>query len=257
MGPYLYPDNPNAEVTSESWVGLWAKRRHQMEARYLNWAAKESDMASHVRRAVDQACIYGRGVLWPVYNPRKNLVHLVWEDVKNVTVDPHARIPEEARYWVRKRRKPRFELMAKFPERKAEIRRLPAVDGKGGAGKASDVVEYQEVYLSTPITDYDDKLGSLEKVAMQVQRQQTEPEEGLPMPMQAPEPLLSQGPRKYTLAGDVLLGDDVWEFPLFQDDMPPCVFIDLSTLGTTCLWPRAPMRSGLGHLKALKEAAAA
>jgi len=222
MGPYLYPENPVVQVSSSEWASAAAKRRHALEQRYGDWSAKEGKLAEHARRAIDQACIYGRGCLWPVFNPKKELVQMVWEDVLNVSMDPHARTMEEVRYWVRKRCKPRFELSAKFPEKVEVVAKLPGKDAKASPHTVSDTVEFYEVYLKTPLSAYNPKLNDL-----------------------PPEVL------KFTYSGDSLLAQDSWEVPYDQDDMAPCVFVDLTTPGPKSLWPRSPLFPGLGHMKAL------
>lgn len=246
MGPRLYPSNPVASVQSEEWTTVWTRKRHVLEARYANWSLKEGNTQSHARRAVDQACIYGRGVLWPVLNPTKNMVMLVWEDIKNVGIDPQARILEEARYFIRRRLKPRFDLYKRFPEKKREIRKLKRCSDNKVSGPASDLVEHYELYIIPSLSVYNSVLKDLAASAVEDPEEET-------LDGSEPQALVNipDSPTKYIFADGCLLGVEPWEFPTFKDDLPPCAFIDTTTPAPGTLWPRSPLLPGLGHLKAL------
>ena len=74
IGSELYPENPSASVNSRPHATYWQKKRHQLEEQYIDYANEQGDLTVHTRRWVNQACVYGRGVLWAGYNESKRIV---------------------------------------------------------------------------------------------------------------------------------------------------------------------------------------
>ena len=235
VGPYLYPDNPKAQVTPRDGAGLWAEKRARVEQDLLDYIIREGDLDKHMRRAVNHGLIFGRMPVWFGWNAKKKIPQAVFDESCNLTIDPDARSPEEITWVCRKRIKPRYQLRQMYPDNEAVIATLPAYDAqKPGDEKyeasdpATEPVCYYEWYLSRGLHHYSGKV------------EPDQGEDGQPVD----EPL------KYVESNGKVLYKGPWDIPYFRDAMWPVVNIDLCEWPGR-MWPRAPMEPGLGHLKAL------
>lgn len=235
IGPYLYPQNPDAAVNSEDWADEWQKKRHQIEERYCDYAARHGNLAVHMKRAVDHALEYGRATLWCGYNDHKGIIQNIFDTSDRLLIDPDARTSEEINWQSRKRVKPRWELLQKYPDQKAVIEQLPvyAKDSKDkkqtrSDDHASELVEYYECWMGVGIENYDPSLEVIgADLASDISAKQ-----------------------KFCVAdGHILHGGD-WEIPFFLIDAWPGEMLDLLEK-PGCLWPTQPMEPGMGHLRAM------
>lgn len=234
LGPYMYPTNPDASVTSEPWSDTWAKRRHEIEERYADYAAKHGRLDVDMRRGIDHALIYGRAPLWCGFDTKKKIVRHVFDRVSNYGVDPDARVIEERNYEWRKRIKSRWELIALYPDSKAIIERLPAYTKpksdeslKRNADSTNELVCYYEVWFGVNASNY---IPSTEVIGM--------------------DGVEAQAEMKFCVADGHVLHKGEWEIPFFLIDEWPSTSLDLLEMPGR-LYPKQPMEPGMGHLRAM------
>lgn len=235
FGAFLYPHNPDASVNSESWATMWARERHKVEEQYADYSARHGDLARHMRRCVDHSLLHGRGVLWSGFAPKKGIVTDVFDRADHLALDPDARCPEEQNWQARKRVKPRWELIQRYPDQRAVIERLPAYAKPNGSKKdknesESDLVCYYDVWMGVAANNY---MKSAEIIEA----------DNTPM-----EPK-----QKYCIADGHVLHQGPWEIPFFHIDEWPGTYLDLIER-PGCLYPLQPMEPGMGHLRAMNHA---
>lgn len=232
VGPYLYQYNPTYSVQPEKEATPAAVARFGAEECYLKWAAKRSDQYTHARRAVDDACIRGRGVLWTGYNPRRRCIQHVFDSEKNLIDDPDARSIDERNLVIRIRTKPKWELADLYPAARDAIYRLPRAGKmpneakRASGGTWTEPVKYYEAYMRVGLERY------AEGVAEEVNG------------------MADDSPKKYVFAGEDIFDILDWEIPYHLDDLWPCSTLDLRRIPNS-IYPAAPMETGLGLLRAL------
>lgn len=234
LGPYLYPQNPDAAINSEPWADGWAKKRHAVEEQYADYAARHGGLATHMRRCVDQALTYGRGGMVTGFNDRKGIVQHVFEEAHKVILDPDARTMEEINWQARERVKPRWELRQRYPESAQIIDQLPAYhkDQKTKNDRQrsddTDLVSYYEMWMGVAAENYMPSLSAVQADMM---------------------PDL-KAKKKYCIADGKILHESDWEIPLFMIDEWPISCLDLLEKPGS-LFPTQPMEPGMGHLRAM------
>ncbi len=236
IGPYLYPDNPVAAVTSADHARYWQRKRHVIEQQYINHAVKDGDLSGHAHRWVNQACTYGRGVMWTGFDLEKKITVHIFDTIDNLLLDADAKCLEELGWAGRDRFKPKRELLKLYPEMREKILTLPASkkrssdDDKGSTDVACEMVEYTEFWFKDGLHHFSSDLaGEVDaegKVAYE------------------------DSPKKYVLAGDVVLSCTPWEIPFHVDNQWPFEVVDLRERPGK-IWPAAPLEPALPHLKAL------
>lgn len=234
FGAFLYPHNPDASVNSESWADQWARARHVIEEQYADYSARHGELAKQMRRCVDHALLRGRGVMWTGYNDKKGIVQDIFDRADNLIVDPDAKTVEEQNWQARKRVKPRWELMARYPDSAAIIQQLP-VYGKPDHGKKqsdaqSDLICYYEVWMGVGASNY---MQSMEVVTG--------------------DQIETNAKKKYVIADGKVLYEGDWEIPFFHIDEWPGSYLDLIER-PGCVYPLQPMEPGMGHLRAMNYA---
>ncbi len=235
IGSELYPENPGASVNSREHATYWQKKRHKLEEQYIDYANEQGDLSVHTRRWVNQACVYGRGVLWAGYNESKRIVMHEFDTIENFGIDPDARTFEDVKYVWRKRTKPRWELSNMYPDLKDQIAKLPKAADRQTAPSddpSTELVEYHEMFLKVGLAHYSSDLVMGDKIT----------DDG--------QTIVDDSPMLYCFSDDLLLKAGDWPIPFWRDDMWPCTHIDLRERPGK-LWPSAPMEPALPHLKAL------
>ncbi len=234
LGPYLYPQNPDASVNSESWATAWAQKRHQIEEQYADYAARVGNLATHMRRTVASALIFGRAPLWTGFNQKRKIVQSLSDVAENYLNDPDAKVEEEVNWQGRIRIKPRWELLQTYRDQKAVIERLPAYSMTPSEKQmqhrdpASQLVKYTEIWMGVGIDNYAPSLGLAEADTIgDVNAKQ-----------------------KYCVADGHVLHAGDWEIPFFLIDEWPGTPLDLLEK-PGCLYPYQPMEPGIGHLRAM------
>jgi hypothetical protein len=235
IGAELYPQNPVASFNSRKHATYWQKQRHKLEEEYTNYAMVEGALEEEARNWVNQGCMYGRGILWAGYDPRKKIVTHVFDTVDNFGIDPDAKSLRDANFVWRKRQKPRWELMNMYPKMREQIKLLPKSTERQTDEKINDpvidLIEYYEYYFMVSLSHYatDLKMGE--------QNENGEVE-------------VDDSPMKFCAVGQTLLSSEPWEIPFWRDGMWPCTFVDPRPRPGK-IYPSAPMEPGLPHLKLL------
>lgn len=231
MGPYLYQYNPDYQVSPLKAATPMAMQRMQVEEAYLDYCSRRGDLYTNCRRAVGQSLIGGRGWAFTGFNKRRSCVQHVWVDAREVYDDPDAKVPEERNVLVRKRQKARWELAAMYPHARKTImdaeraKKLPSGLDVPRVAKQVDLIDYYEIYMRVGIGRY------VEGVADD--NGETD-----------------DSPRKYVIIDEELIDANTWEIPFFLQDRFPGEPLDQGEVIDSIL-PPAPMKAGLGFLRAL------
>ncbi len=219
--PQIISANPNRLAHVRNARNPLTKARADLMGQYLNRLPDETNLYDHNCKAAGQGVAHGRSVFWTGWNPRKKIVQTVFDDDKNLVLDPDAKSVELINWCGRKRERPRWEVAS-----------LPGVDAtavaaikdskKAESGSPTEMICYYEVYMRVGIGRYMKEAGS--------------------------EPIVDE-PVKYLVSADGhLLSEGQWEIPWHIDDAWPFTVCDLRESG---LWPKSPLEPGLGHQKAL------
>jgi hypothetical protein len=239
IGSYLYEQNPTRRAEPREWAGPEALSRAQWMEKYLNYIPKQTDLKTQFRRNVIQACIYGKGVIWPGWDKDMNIVTAVFDQVQNLLVDPDARSKEECNWKARIRRKPRWWLLKHFPEAKACIMKLspdskPRSAGSKGTDYTTDTITFYEMYFRIGLHNYDGGKALLTKAG-------DGNEEG--------ESVGDDTPMKFLFsASGKLIAETSWEVPLYRKKLWPCIELDFID-NPGHYWPKSPIWAGLSQLK--------
>ncbi len=229
FAPYLYPQNP--EVTIEPrgpQASIWNEQRHDVEKLYLDFAFARGDLASEARRAVNHGVLRGRVQLWTGYNDRRNIIAQQFVCVDDIFLDPDAKSYGEMNWIMRRREKPKWELIAMYPDQEEAIRLCDTTSaGKTGAtDPQSEIVEYYEAFLRVGLHHYSSKLVGKDGQA-------------------------DETPKLYCFTKKGLLAEKEWPIPFHQIDAWPLELIDLRAGKADSIHPEGPLFNGIPHLKAL------
>lgn len=232
VGPALYQENPDRRVVTKPWVADPLKAaRSKLLQDYLNYTPDELGLDAHQRRQVDDAVVYGMGVLWTGYNDRKNLVQSVYRPIKDFYADPDARSWEEVNWVALGRKKPTWWLLAKYPEAREAI----AASGSGARSESGqELTEFYEMYLRVGLHNYcEGRAVDVEEVGGEKY------------------PVKDDKPRKYVVskAGKVLWEGD-WDIPLHIDDRWPAQVLRFRDVPGQ-IWGKSPLEPGLPFQEAL------
>lgn len=236
FGPYLYPANPTRRVVSRPWADQYAQARNQAIEAFLNYTPNETDLYGESCSAIVDALAFGRGVMWTGYDSRKQLVCSVADSVENLYVDPDGRTLKQCNWKARRRIKPRWEVIQKFPNAAAIINELDSkADRKGdiksrSKDHATEMVEYFEVYCRVGLHNYREGFDLVNQ----------ERDQGM----------ADDSPRKYVVAGNKILESGNWDTPLHIDGDWPCTELDFRERPNR-VWPSSPLQPGLCHQRAL------
>ncbi len=233
VGAYLYEQNPTRRAEPRAWSGPEANQRAKAMEAYLNYVPRETNLKVHCKRAITQACVYGKGMVWVGWDEDKNLVTAIFDTVQNHMVDPDARFREECNWKARIRRKPRWWLLKYYPDAKTQIEAANTV-GKRKSSKgtdySTDTIEIYEMYFKVGLHNYEGGDELLEKN-----------EEG--------ESYGDDTPMKYVITSDgLLLSEGPWEVPLYRKQLWPCVELDFYEIPDQ-YYPKSPIRDGISQLR--------
>ena len=227
IGPALYQNNPDRRVIPKPWATDIQKSRAAIMQDYLNYLPPETDLAGHSRRAINDALTWGAGVVWTGYNPQKKCIQSVHDSIDNLLLDPTASTIEELQWVARKRCKPIWQVLAKYPKASQQLGSYKGSDYAGSVNK----VTYYEVYCKAGLHNFNG--GSA------VSRD----EDGIGY--------TSDEPMKYVVTEDgKVLDESEWEIPFHLDDKWPFSFIGFR-FKPGCIWPVSPLETGLPFQKAI------
>lgn len=251
VGPSLYPANPDFRVNPRKYAGELSVARSALMEEVLNFIPGETNLYDHARRAVTDAMVYGRGVLWVGWNGRRNIAQAVFDTVDNLIVDPDATMWEDCKMVARKRCRPRWEWIKEHPDKAKLLKSVPQTKTRRSDGDAvhswersdygTDMIVLYEVYMRCGVERYrgGNSLLSGEGTAEDTN---TGPNG---------EVTFSDAPRKYLVTEDgKLIHEGPWEIPFYLDDAWPCEVLDFKHRPGS-IWPVSPLEAGLGHQKAL------
>lgn len=239
IGSYLYEQNPCRRAEPREWAGPEALVRAESMATYLNYIPKQTDLKNQFRRVVIQACIYGKGVIWPGWDQDMKIVTAVFDQVQNLLVDPDARSKEECNWKARIRRKPRWWLLKHFPQAKSCIMKLspdskPRSTSSKGTDYTTDTITFYEMYFRIGLHNYDGGKALL-----------TKPGDG----MEEGESEGDETPMKYIFsASGKLIAETSWEVPLYRKKLWPGIELDFVD-NPGFYWPKSPIYAGLSQLE--------
>lgn len=217
VGSYCYPNNPDCSVNTDENADIWKQRRNKTEERLLDTILAECDEGTHLRRAVNEALMSGRGMVWMGWNERKMLPQAVFDSVKNFGWDSSATTQEDVGYTWRKRSKPKWWLKQAFPESADKI------DEKSEGKKPNDLVEYYEFDFKVNPYNFCEHIDGEEIVWNDI-----------PMTVTILEDQILKA-KEWPVRYDLI---DGWRFVLVDYRQRPGK-----------IWPSAPMEPGLCHLR--------
>ena len=227
IGPALYQNNPDRRVNPKPWAQPQQKARAAVMQDYLNYLPVETRLSEHSRKAINDALIWGAGVMWTGYNPKKKCIQSVHDSIGNLILDPTATSMEELQWCARKRCKPMWQVVQRFPDAKQQLASYNGSDYAGSVHK----VNYYEVYTVAGLHHFNG--GSAVDKG----------DDGIPYS--------SDEPKKYIVTDDGrLLGETEWEIPYHLDDKWPFSFIGFRHQ-PGCIWPVSPLETGLPFQKAI------
>lgn len=226
IGPALYQNNPDRRVNPKPWANPLQKQRAIVMQDYLNYLPPECRLNEHSRKAINDMMIWGAGVLWTGYNPKKKVIQSVHDTIANLILDP-AKSMEELQWCARERCKPLWQVVQWYPDSK---QKLAAYQGSDYAG-STDKVTYYEVYTTVGLHNFNGGTA--------VSRD----DDGIPFS--------SDEPRKFVVTDDgKVLAETEWEIPYHLDDKWPFSFL-ACRFQPGCIWPASPLETGLPFQKAI------
>ena len=241
MGSYIFPNVPDAQVTSRPWATYWQRKRHMVEQNYLQYALWEGDFHQHMRKEITEALLSGRSCLFTGLNDRKGIFQNVYRSCRDFLIDSDAKCSEEANGIAILRSKPKWKLKQEITAIRGDDSMDSVIDGlsvikdgdPSGTENADDreTAYYYEFYLRVGLWRFGDTTLGGETA-----------EDGSITQDDSPK-------KFYWVPGHVLAVTE-WELPLFMIDEWPLSWLDLRPKPNS-LWPASPLETGLTHLEQL------
>ncbi len=240
FGPYLYQQNPHRTVTVRPWTDQFLAGTASILGDYLNYSLSEYDSYANARRCVDQAVVWGRAVAWTGRHPKKpEIICSLYDDVRNFFDDPDADTPEERRIVMRRRDRPREDVIAEYPQAEKAILDIPRAETEkttdnsvkmGDSG--ADIICYYEAYATVGL--YRFKGGKAIENGLKAMGQETD-----------------DTPMKYlfTKQGRFVCAE-TWEVPFYIDGEWPVTALDFYDMPGS-LWPVSPLEPGINYQRAI------
>lgn len=262
IGNAIYQQNPSVAAEMKS-ADPAAKAEADTMVSYLTTAMRETNAERQRKRAVDQAVVYGRGVLHTVLD-EEGRVASRWFSVRDYLQDPDALCAEDVRYKGRRRYSQRSELMRRFPAAKEKIATLTEVGRTNGDSVSAkrygderewehdpcDVVEWFTLYFRVGLHNF---RGGLRKDNFGGHDVSDSAIDGASA---AEEEELDDGAKRYVVARDgatmVILDEGPWEIPFWRAKLWPFSPIDLVD-DDDGDWPVSLLSPGLPWEKAISD----
>ena len=241
--------------------------RAQLMDEYLNYTPNEmpgGGLRLHSQKAVNDALLTGRGVLWtePHTMPGGNtrLIVSEYDVVSNLLIDPDAHSLEDANFIIRKCTHPYWQVEEDYGYARGELKdycqsesatnqSMTSVDDSASLdrakGKSNDLLTYYKIWS---------KMGCGSRLAG-VDRDSDDNEtldaifgdycylviaDGVDFP-------LNLNPMRIEPTDD-LASMLAWPVPYYADQRWPCTVLDFYS-EPNCAWPKSPLAPGLGWLK--------
>lgn len=257
VGSYLYQSDPDRRANPREFAGQLSRQRAALMQKLLNLTPKKTRLAKHSRMGINEGLTYGRGVMWTGWSEELGVPQSVHETVDNIIVDPDAKIAEEIGWIGRKRTRPRWQLLKRYPEAADVIKKLPRAAARVSDTDAardnswerqdygSDQVAFYECYFKNGLHHYkggDDLMKTDPDSAGPVADGQAVP---------GKEQVVDDSARKYVCTADgTFIAEEDWEIPYWRTGEWPCSFLDFRERPGSS-WPPSPLEPGLGFQKAL------
>jgi hypothetical protein len=239
--------------------------RATMLETWLNYTPDQmpgGGLEEHVERAIVEALIRGRGVLWPqpyqVPGSDRTLTGLFYDTVENLYIDPDAERLEDARWFARRRIENYRKVEDRFGLPRNSLRGKTTLDSLWAASataqakpndvKAKDLIVYYEIYSKNgpgcDCTGLDWRISEhLQEVVGEYAYLAICPSCDYPLNM--PADMLTSG------ANDEQVRDAMqWPIPFWAGNHLPFVPLDFYP-STRSVWPMPPLAPGIGELKFL------
>lgn len=240
FGPYLYQQNPHRTVTVRPWTDQFLAGTASILGDYLNYSLSEYDSYANARRCVDQAVVWGRAVAWTGRHPKKpEIICSLYDDVRNFFDDPDADTPEERRIIMRRRDRPREDVIAEYPQAEKAIMDIPraetekTTDNSAKMGDSgADIICYYEAYSIVGLHRF--KGGKAIENGMKMLGEEAD-----------------DAPMKYlfTKQGRFVCAE-TWEVPFYIDGEWPVTALDFYDMPGS-LWPVSPLEPGINYQRAI------
>lgn len=296
FGPVLYHQNPQCQVEARSKLILpqgvygdpstfamaqqFSESQHaqdQAKAKileeYLNWIPGETDLATQVKRAVDEAIIKGRGILWvelhqPPGTPFRT-VGAFWDTVDCLYIDPDCETLESAGWICRECVHPTWKVEREYGLPVGSLRSNisngdsryyddgSAADSpfKHKSGVSADLIRYYKIYSRMG-------LGSRLQGGPSQWRQATDlfgdnvflvVADNCPYPLNIPPQIyrktVTPGIETARMAAEIIKRVS-WPTPFWADNKWPCAVLDFHPVPRSP-WPMSHLKPGMGELKFL------
>lgn len=263
IGNAIYQQNPAVAAEMKA-ADPAAKAEAETMVAYLTTAMRETNAERQRKRAVDQAVVYGRGVLHTVLD-EDGRVTSRWFSVRDYLQDPDALCAEDVRYKGRRRYSQRSELMRRFPKAKEQIAALTEIGRTKGDSDAAtakkygderewehdpcDVIEWYTLYFRVGLHNF---RGGLRKDSYKEPATSDAAIDG-----ETPEEAeLDDGAKRYVVARSggtmVILDEGPWEIPFWRAKLWPFSPLDLVD-DDDGDWPVSPLSPGLPWEKAISD----
>jgi len=249
-----------AEVEHARLMPIRRLRAYLME-RLLNYWPQVSDLARHVRAAITDAILTGRGVLLPQveFQPQTGTFYIGSYHVPSVDllVDSDATSLDDA-YWIAIRvTEPKWAVAQRWGFDKSLLDGAKTVKSRVGRtglyedtkdqGRTQDYITYYRIWSRLGIGDRMQKVSdSLREVFSGIQDYcYLEIADGVDFPLNIPVPVLSQ------IDQQTISQMAAWPNPGYRPGAWPVAILDFYSLPGYC-YPIPPIAPGLGELKTLQ-----
>lgn len=158
IGPALYHKNPVRTVTTSSEDRVMQAFAKVLEA-YLNYTPNEArpSLKEEARKAINEALIKGRGVMWSGYDADTGLITSEWVSVDDIVLDPDAKDARQAKWVARRRCEPLWVVEDLFPDSAEELRKSRAARTDSALGEDDTASEFSARDYTSEFRDPEDE----------------------------------------------------------------------------------------------------
>jgi hypothetical protein len=241
--------------------------RADLISQYLNYTPNEmpgGGLRLHAQRAINEALLTGRGVLWtqPHTMPgtQTRIIVSEFDSVANLLIDPDATCIEDAKFIVRKCVHPYWQVEDDYGYERDELKDYTHLESQTNQGfvtadpnskndrnngQTNDLIVYYKIWSKmgcgarlTGVDKNSENNQQLDQIFGDYCYMVVAP--GIPFP-------LNLAPHKIGMDED-LTSKLAWEVPYYADERWPCSVLDFYSEPNSA-WPKSPLAPGLGWLK--------